>query len=46
MEDEYTFSFYYFNSYLFDYNTKSSDDYEDYILRLQEFGYYIKILFI
>ena len=38
MEKEYTFSFYYFNSYLFDYNTEPSDDYEDYILRLQEFG--------
>ena len=31
MEDEYTFSFYYFNSSLFDYNNEPSDSYEHYI---------------
>ena len=41
MKDEYTFSFYYFYSYLFDYNTEPSDDYENYIMRLQEFDSYM-----
>ena len=42
MEGEYTFLYYYFNSYLIDYNTEPSDYYEFLrlyiILRLQEFG--------
>ena len=35
---EYTFSFYYFNSYMFENYIEPSDDYEDYLTRLQEFG--------
>jgi len=35
---EYTFSFYYFNSYMFENHIDPSDDYEDYLTRLQEFG--------
>ena len=35
---EYTFSFYYFNSYMFENYIDPSDDYEDYLTRFHEFG--------
>ena len=38
MENEYTFSFYYFNSYMFENYIEPSDYYEDYLTCLQEFG--------
>ena len=38
MDNEYTFSFYYFNTYIFENYIEPSDDFEDYILRLQGFG--------
>ena len=37
MENEYTFTFYYFNSYMFENYIEPSDDYEDYLIRLHEF---------
>ena len=38
IDDEYTYSFYYFNIHIFENDLEPSDDYEDYLLRLQEFG--------
>ena len=38
MEDEYTFSFYYFNSYIFVNYLELLDDYENYLIRLHEFN--------
>ena len=38
IENEYTFSFYYFNSYMFENYIDPSDDYEEYLTRLHEFG--------
>ena len=38
MENEYTFSFYYFNTYMFENYIDPSDDYEYYLTRFKEFG--------
>ena len=38
IDDEYTYSFYYFNIHIFENYIDPSDDYDHYILRLQEFG--------
>ena len=38
MENGYTFSFYYFNTYMFENYIDPSDDYEDYLIRFHEFG--------
>ena len=37
IDDEYTYSFYYFNIHIFENYIDPSDDYDDYIMRLQEF---------
>ena len=38
MENEYTFMFYYFNSYMFENYIEPSDDYENYLTCLHEFS--------
>ena len=38
IDDEYIYLFYYFNIHIFENDLEPSDDDEDYLLRLQEFG--------